>query len=91
MDFRLRRRKEREGRHMIMGAKAPSVKVWDTFGYLRGQRPKPVLELEMDSSRELGEAMVSEKVALIVHCASPSLGEYINPLSSTEISSGEGA
>jgi hypothetical protein len=126
---------------------APLAKVWEIFDCPCGQRLKPILEVELDRLRHLGEVGVSDEVALklkrmasatidrklkhqrevlhllrskggpkpgsllkrkipirltewdtsktgyvemdlVVHCGSSTFGEYINTLSTTEVSSG---
>jgi len=125
----------------------PLAKVWEIFDYPCGQRLKPILEVELDRLRHLGEVGVSNDVALklkrmasatidrklkhqrevlhllrskggpkpgsllkrkipirltewdtsktgyvemdlVVHCGSSTFGDYINTLSTTEVSSG---
>jgi hypothetical protein len=39
-------------------------RVWEIFDYPCGQRLKPILEVEVDRLRDLGEVMVSDEVAL---------------------------
>ena len=127
--------------------KAALAKIWEIFDYPCGQRLKPILEVETDRLRELGEIEVTDEVAqklktlgsatidrklkhqrgvlhllrsksgpkpgyllkqkipirltqwdtskvgyveadLVVHCGCSSLGEYVNTISATEISSG---
>jgi len=127
--------------------RAPLAEVWEIFDYPCGQRLKPILEVQVDRLRELGELEVSDEVALklkrmssatidrklkherevfhllrskggpkpgsllkqkipirltewdtsmvgyveadmVVHCGASTLGEYVNTLSITEISSG---
>jgi len=126
---------------------APLAKVWEIFDCPCGQRLKPILEVELDRLRHLGEVGVCDEVALklkrmasatidrklkhqrevlhllrskggpkpgsllkrkipirltewdtsetgyvemdlVVHCGSSTFGEYINTLSTTEVSSG---
>jgi hypothetical protein len=126
---------------------APLAKVWEMFDCPCGQRLKPILEVELDRLRHLGEVGVSNDVALklkrmasatidrklkhqrevlhllrskggpkpgsllkrkipirltewdtsktgyvemdlVVHCGSSTFGDYINTLSTTEVSSG---
>jgi len=126
---------------------APLAKVWEIFDCPCGQRLKPILEVELDRLRHLGEVGVSNEVALklkrmasatidrklkhqrevlhllrlkggpkpgsllkrkipirltewdtsktgyvemdlVVHCGSSTFGDYINTLSTTEVSSG---
>ena len=126
---------------------APLAKVWEIFDCPCGQRLKPILEVELDRLRHLGEVGVSNDVALklrtmssatidrklkhqrevlhllrskggpkpgsllkrkipirltewdtsktgyvemdlVVHCGSSTFGDYINTLSTTEVSSG---
>ncbi len=126
---------------------APLAKVWEIFDCPCGQRLKPMLEVELDRLRHLGEVGVSNDVALklkrmssatidrklkhqrevlhllrskggpkpgsllkrkipirltewdtsktgyvemdlVVHCGSSTFGDYINTLSTTEVSSG---
>ena len=43
---------------------APLAKVWEIFDYPCGQRLKPILEVELDRLRHLGEVGVSNDVAL---------------------------
>ena len=127
--------------------KAALAQVWEIFDYPCGQRLKPLLEVEIDRLRKLGELKVSDGAAmklkvissatidrklkhqrevlhllrarggtkpgsllkkkipirltqwdtsevgyvemdLVVHCGSSTLGEYINTVSVTEVSSG---
>ena len=145
-DLRPRQRKRRkeayDGR-----VKAVLAKVWGIFDYPCGQRLKPLLEIEVDRLRKIGEIEISDEVAsklktmssatidrklkhqreylhlsrskgisrpgyllkqkipirltswdtsqvgyvemdLVIHCGSSTSGEYINTLSTTEISSG---
>jgi len=42
----------------------PLAKVWEIFDYPCGQRLKPILEVELDRLRHLGEVGVSNDVAL---------------------------
>ena len=141
--------KRRGGKEVIYDGyvKAALAKVWEIFDCPCGQRLKPILEVEPDRLRELGELKVSDEVALklrtissatidrklkhqremlhllrskggpkpgsllkgkipirltewdtsktgyvemdlVVHCGSSTLGEYINTLSTIEVSSG---
>jgi hypothetical protein len=127
--------------------KAALAKIWEIFDYPCGQRLKPLLEMEVDRLRRLGEIEISDEVVLklkmissatidrklkhqrevlhllrvksgpkpgyilkqkipikltewdtsivgyseidlVVHCGTSTLGEYVNTLSTTEISSG---
>jgi len=127
--------------------KAALAKIWEIFDFPCGQRLKPLLEVEVDRLRELGEVNLPDDVCLrlkrissatidrklkhqrevlhllrskggpkpgsvlkqkvpirltewdtsqvgyveadmVVHCGSSTFGEYINSLSTTEISSG---
>jgi len=43
---------------------AALAKVWEIFDYPCGQRLRPILEVEVDRMRELGELRVSDEVAL---------------------------
>jgi hypothetical protein len=43
---------------------AALAKVWEIFDYPCGQRLKPILEVEVDRLRELGELAVLDEVAL---------------------------
>ena len=126
---------------------AALTQVWEIFDYPCGQRLKPILEVELDRLRRLGELSISDDIALklkrmssatidrklkhqrqvlhllrskgdpkpgsllkrkipirltewatskmgyvemdlVVHCGSSTLGEYINTLTTTEVSSG---
>ena len=146
VDLRTRQRKKRKETYDEQ-VRAALARVWEIFDYPCGQRLKPILEMEVDRLRELGELMVSDEVAvklrsissatidrklahqrevlhllrskggpkpgsllkqkipirltrwdtsqvgyiemdLVVHCGSSTLGEYINTLSTTEVSSG---
>jgi len=143
------RPKPRRNRKQIYDGQvtAPLAKVWEIFDCPCGQRLKPILEVELDRLRHLGEVGVSNDVALklkrmasatidrklkhqrevlhllrsnggpkpgsllkrkipirltewdtsktgyvemdlVVHCGSSTFGEYINTLSTTEVSSG---
>ena len=143
------RPKPRRNRKQIYDGQvtAPLAKVWEIFDCPCGQRLKPILEVELDRLRHLGEVGVSNDVALklkrmasatidrklkhqrevlhllrsnggpkpgsllkrkipirltewdtsktgyvemdlVVHCGSSTLGDYINTLSTTEVSSG---
>lgn len=145
-DFRLRQRKKRKETYDGQ-VKAALARIWEIFDHPCGQRLKPLLEVEVDRLRELGEIEISEEVALklkmispatidrklkhqreflhllrvkggpkpgyllkqkipvrltrwdtakvgyveidmVVHCGSSTPGEYVNTLSTTEISSG---
>jgi len=44
--------------------RAPLAEIWEIFDYPCGQRLKPILEVEVDRLRELGELEVSDEVAL---------------------------
>ena len=145
-DLRPGRRKKREETYDGQ-VKAALAKIWEIFDYPCGQRLKPLLEMEVDRLRRLGEIEISGEVVLklkmissatidrklkhqrevlhllksktgpkpgyilkqkipikltewdtsvvgyseidlVVHCGSSTLGEYVNTLSTTEISSG---
>ncbi len=142
-------RKERKKRKQTYDGQVTTAlaKVWQIFDHPCGQRLKPVLEIEVDRLRELGELRITDEVTwklkrmspatidrklkhqrqalhllwskggpkpgsllkqkipirltewntsevgyvemdLVVHCGSSTSGEYINTLSTTEISSG---
>jgi len=144
----LRPKPRRKGKQIYDGqVTTPLAKVWEIFDYPCGQRLKPILEVELDRLRHLGEVGVSNDVALklkrmasatidrklkhqrevlhllrskggpkpgsllkrkipirltewdtsktgyvemdlVVHCGSSTFGDYINTLSTTEVSSG---
>jgi hypothetical protein len=145
-DLRPKQRKKRKEQYNGQ-VKAALAKIWEIFDYPCGQRLKPILEVETDRLRELGEIEVTDEVAqklktlgsatidrklkhqrgvlhllrsksgpkpgyllkqkipirltqwdtskvgyveadLVVHCGCSSLGEYVNTISATEISSG---
>ena len=146
VDLRPKQRKKRKQSYDGQ-VTAALGKVWEIFDCPCGQRLKPILEVEPDRLRELGELKVSDEVALklrtissatidrklkhqrevlhllrskggpkpgsllkgkipirltewdtsktgyvemdlVVHCGSSTLGEYINTLSTIEVSSG---
>ena len=143
------RPKQRKERKETYGGqvRAALARIWEIFDYPCGQRLKPLLEMELDRLRQLGEIEVPDDIALklrmissatidrklkhqreflylsrtkggpkpgyilrqkipikltewdtsvvgyseidmVVHCGSSTLGEYVNTLSTTEISSG---
>jgi len=145
-DFRPKQRKRRKERYDGY-VRAALAKIWEIFDCPCGQRLKPLLEMELDKLRQLGEIEIADDIALklkmispatidrklkhqreflhlsrskggskpgyilkqkipikltewdtsivgyleidmVVHCGSSTLGEYINTLSTTEISSG---
>ena len=146
VDLRPKQRKKRKQTYDGQVTTA-LARVWEIFDCPCGQRLKPILEVELDRLRHLGELRVCDEVALklktmssatidrklkhqrevlhllrsrggpkpgsllkqkipirltqwdtskvgyveadlVVHCGSSTLGEYINTLSTTEISSG---
>ena len=146
VDLRPKQRKKRKQTYDGQ-VTAALAKVWEIFDCPCGQRLKPILEVELDRLRDLGELRISDEVTLklkrmssatidrklkhqremlhllrskgapkpgsllkrkipirltewdtskigyvemdlVVHCGSPSFGEYINTLSTTKVSSG---
>ena len=146
VDLRPKQRKKRKQTYDGQ-VTAALAQIWEIFDCPCGQRLKPILEVELDRLRDLGELRVCDEVALklkrmssatidrklkhqrevlhllrskggpkpgsllkrkipirltewdtskmgyvemdlVVHCGSSAFGEYINTLSTTEISSG---
>jgi len=146
VDLRPKQRKKRKETYDGQVG-AALARVWEIFDYPCGQRFKPLLEVELDRLRKLGELKASDEVTtklkkissatidrklkhqrellhllrskggpkhgsllkqkipirltewdtsqvgyveagMVLHCGSSTLGEYVNTLSTTEISSG---
>ncbi len=63
VDLRPKQRKRRKQTYDGQVTAAPA-KVWEIFDCPCGQRLKPILEVELDRLRDLGELRVSDEVAL---------------------------
>ncbi len=63
VDLRPKQRKKRKQTYDGQ-VTAALAKVWEIFDCPCGQRPKPVLEVELDRLMDLGELRVSDEVAL---------------------------
>ncbi len=63
VDLRPKQKKKRKQTYAGQ-VTAALARVWEIFDCPRGQRLKPILEVELDSLRNLGKLRISDKVAL---------------------------